>query len=169
MLHILEKYKHFKTKVLVGHSYGGTLAARILMIRPEFVDETLLVGAAVDPENEKIFLISYPAEWALFRSLVPASFRVANIEKMNHVSELLKIMPDWLKITKPMTVIHGSKDRLVPVENAFFIEREARNSEIEMNIYEKEGHLIPFTKPEIIKTTILRKINGHAMSNNIIK
>ena len=100
------------------------------MVRPDLVDETLLVGAAVDPENEKIFLISYPAEWGLFRSLVPTSFRVANIEKMNHVSELNKILSDWIKITKPITVIHGSQDGLVPIENEFFVEKESLNSKV---------------------------------------
>ena len=81
--------------------------------------------------------------------------KVANAEKNAHVKELRLLLPDWSDITTMVTILHGEKDGLVPVENAYFAEKVLKNAEVKMAIYEGTGHLIPWTSPGLLKKEIL--------------
>ena len=53
---ILESHKHQRPVILVGHSLGGPLIARMAMDYPELVDGLVMVAPSIDPELE-------PNEW----------------------------------------------------------------------------------------------------------
>ena len=46
--------------------------------------------------------------------MVPAAFKVAQIEKRARPEELQQLIEDWDKIQIPVTHMHGLKDQLVP-------------------------------------------------------
>lgn len=155
---LLEKNKNNQKPILVGHSFGGTIAAKLAMDYPEKIGGLILAGAAIDPEHEKFFSIARIIDIHFLYKVVPESMKVANAEKNTHVEELKKMLPYWPKITTMVTILHGKKDGLVPIENAYFAEKVLQNAEVKMAIYEDSGHLIPWTSPELLKKEILSLI-----------
>jgi pimeloyl-ACP methyl ester carboxylesterase len=141
--------------ILVGHSYGGPIAARLAMDFPELVKGIVLVAPALDPEAEKVFWVSYPAEWKVFRWMLPEVWKVTNEEKLKHKEELRLMLPLWQELEVPTTIIHGEKDKLVPLSNANFAKRKMTNAEVKLIIKAELNHLIPWEKPELIRQAIL--------------
>ncbi len=151
---ILETNKSGKPAILVGHSYGGPIVARMAIDFPDQVGALVMAAPAIDPEHEKIFWISYPADWFVFRWMVPATLRVSNYEKLSHVEELKKMLPLWKRIKVPTIHIHGEKDGLVPFENAAFAKKMITNASLEMVTRKNMGHLIPWKNPDLIYNAI---------------
>lgn len=153
---LLDEYGHKKPPVLVGHSYGGTLAVKLAMKYPGKVGGLLLIGAAVDPGHEKHFKISGILHIPLIKNFVPTAWKEAGIEKDTHIAELEKMRTDWVKVTAPVIILHGKKDDLVPVENAFYCDSMLIHANKKLVIKDKLGHLIPFTRPQIVKAELYR-------------
>jgi len=147
---LLEENRNECKPIVIGHSFGGTIAARMAMDYPDKSGGLILVGAAVDPEHEKFFTIAKLVEIPVINRIVPESMKVAHAEKYTHISELEKMRPGWGKIHTKVIVLHGAADGLVPVENAYYAERNLVNAEVKMSIYENLGHLIPWTQPELL-------------------
>jgi pimeloyl-ACP methyl ester carboxylesterase len=156
---LLQKNRSNQKPIIVGHSFGGTIAAKLAMDYPDMVGGVVLVGAAVDPEHEKFFSIARLIEIPLLNKIVPESMFVANQEKNTHVDELKLMLPDWTDITVKVTILHGKKDGLVPLENAYFAEKVLVNAQVKMAIYDDVGHLIPWTEPDLLKNEILSLID----------
>jgi pimeloyl-ACP methyl ester carboxylesterase len=152
---ILEKYKNEKI-ILVGHSYGGPVVARLAMDYPNSIKSIILAAPAIDPDNEKMFWINRPLQWGVFRWMIPRSFKVANDEKMAHSSQLKLMLPKWQEIKIPVTYIHGKSDWIVPFINNEFAKKMLINAKVEFILKEKTGHLFPFTNPEILQDAILK-------------
>ena len=142
--------------ILVGHSYGGPIIAQIAMDYPQQVAALVLAAPAIDPAHEKIFWISYPADWLLIRLFVPRGFRVANDEKLRHVEELEIMYDDWRKLRLPITYIHGKKDMVVPFANTAFARRMLRNAQLDMIIDDKMNHFVPWSHPHYIRNAVLK-------------
>ena len=53
--------------------------------------------------------------------------------------KLIKMLNDWGKINTPVTIIHGTRDGLVPLKNAFFAQKKLVNARVTMKIYKKTG------------------------------
>lgn len=151
---LLEKNNSDKRPILVGHSYGGTIIARMAMDYPDEVGALVMAAPAVDPRLEKIFRISYPADWIIFRWLIPACLRVTNQEKLGHIPELNRMLPLWEKITTPVTVIHGAKDWIAPVENAAFLQKQLKQTSVRLIIRPDLDHLVPWEDPGSMKEAI---------------
>ena len=156
---LLQKNRGNQKPIIVGHSFGGTIAAKLAMEYPEKIGGVILAGAAVDPDHEKFFFVARIIEIPLLNKIVPESMLVAYQEKNTHVDELRLMLPDWPAISTKVTILHGTKDGLVPVENAYFAEKALENARVRMAIYDEAGHLIPWTKPDLLKKEILSLIN----------
>ncbi|MEO6168073.1 MAG: alpha/beta hydrolase, partial [Chitinophagales bacterium] len=104
---ILDSNKSGKPAILVGHSLGGPVIARLAMDYPDQVGALIFLAPAIDPDNEKIYAISYPANWKIFRWMVPTVWKVTNDEKLSHVEELQKMVPLWPNIRIPCTYMYG--------------------------------------------------------------
>lgn len=152
---LAEKGKSRKT-LIVGHSYGGTVAARLAMDYPECCEQVILLAAALDPEHERIFWVSYPADWWGLRWAVPKALRVANDEKLSHVAELEQMRPLWKNIRQKVLLMHGEKDRLVPIENSYFAQQELSNAQVETHFEKKMNHLLIWNRYAQVKAEILR-------------
>jgi pimeloyl-ACP methyl ester carboxylesterase len=156
---LLQKNRGNQKPIIVGHSFGGTIAAKLAMDYPDMIGGVILAGAAVDPDHEKFFSVARIIEIPLLNKIVPQSMLVANQEKNTHVDELKLMLPDWSKINTSVTILHGKKDGLVPIENACFAEKALANAQVKMAIYDNAGHLIPWTKPDLLKKEILSLID----------
>jgi len=152
---ILDSNKSGKPAILVGHSLGGPVIARIAMDYPHQVGALIFLAPAIDPENEKIYAISYPANWKIFRWMVPTVWKVTNDEKLSHVEELQKMLPLWASIHIPCTYMYGEKDGIVPPVNVEFAKRMLTNASLQIITFPEENHYIPWTQQDSITQVIL--------------
>lgn len=159
--YLLEKYRPSGKKVvLVGHSYGGPLIARMAMDFPDLVDGLVIVAGSIDPNLEPMYWWSNPIDWWVFRWMVPPAFRVSNQEILPLKRELEAMLPYWADIRCPVTVVQGSKDNLVPAGNADFAQKMIVNSaRLQVQMLEGESHFIMWTKEELIAGKILEMLN----------
>ena len=158
LLEIMKANDTGKGVVLVGHSYGGPIIARMAMESPNNIDALVMAAPAIDPENEKIFFVSRKFFWAFFKWITPRPLKIANDEKMAHVEELKKMMPLWDQITMPVTFIHGEKDGLVPFENVAFGKKMLTKAPVDYVTRKKMGHLIPWKNPELMYDAIYKHL-----------
>ena len=150
--------------ILVGHSFGGPIAAKAAYLSPETYSSVIMLAPAVDPENEKIFKIAYLGYRAPFRWITPRSWKVAADEKLTHIAELKKMESDWADMTTPLIHMHGDKDRLVPFANLEFSKRMINPEILEVIHLEGEDHFLPWTQKTLIKETIFREVNRSGSS-----
>lgn len=161
---ILKMYEAQKV-VLVGHSFGGPLIARMAMDYPDLVDGLVMVAGSIDPKLE-------PKEWwrpvlnaPVIRWLLPPALKVANQEILPLWKELELMLPLWETITCPATIIQGESDKLVPAGNAEFAKKMLINSEkVEMKMIPEGNHFILWSRQEYIVAEIvkmMRQLDGN--------
>jgi pimeloyl-ACP methyl ester carboxylesterase len=157
---IIDSNKSCKPAILVGHSLGGPVIARLAMDYPDKIGALIFLAPAIDPDNEKIYKISYPANWKVFRWMVPTVWKVTNDEKLSHVEELTKMIPLWATITVPCTYIYGEKDMIVPPVNVEFAKKMLVNAPLNVIDLPKENHFIPWTRQDTVTRVILQYLEG---------
>jgi pimeloyl-ACP methyl ester carboxylesterase len=164
---ILEKHNQNRPIILVGHSLGGPVIARMAMEYPHLVDGLVLVAASIDPDlepNESWFRI--PLATPFLRWILPRSFRASNEEIVDLRHELAEMLPLWSNIRCPVVVVQGGSDKLVPPDNAQFAEKMLVNTPVDIILKEDMNHFVPWSHPELIKLGIL---NVLAMDSSVIK
>lgn len=166
---ILEKYQTNKPTILIGHSLGGPVIARIAIDYPELVDGLVLVAASIDPElepNEVWFRA--PLATPFLSWILPRSFRASNEEIYQLKPELENMIPLWAEIKCPVVVIQGGKDSLVPPGNADFAKKMITNAPVELVIQEDMNHFVPWTNPELIRQAILQLLSKNQPASFVV-
>lgn len=158
---IVEKYKKSGKKIiLIGHSLGGPLIARMAMDYPALIDNLIIVAGSIAPDlepNEKWFRI--PMDLMPIRFLFPTSFRASNHEILYLKPELEKMLPLWKNILQPVIVIQGGKDMLVNPKNADFAERMLINAKsLKIVRVDSMNHFVPWSHPQLIKKAIVESL-----------
>lgn len=164
---ILEKYKDNRPIILVGHSLGGPLIARMSIEYPELVDGLIIVAGSIDPAlepNETWFRA--PLASPFLSWLLPRSLRASNEEIYHLKPELEKMLPYWSNIKCPVTVIQGQKDSLVPPENADFAKRMLVNAPVEFIFKADMDHFVPWSNPELIRRAILTMTTKNTLAQH---
>ncbi|TAK34251.1 MAG: alpha/beta hydrolase [Saprospiraceae bacterium] len=166
---IMEKYRasqaacnssHPPLAILAGHSFGGPVIARAAMDYPELVDGLVIVAGSMDPGLEPRDWWQAPLDWPVMRSILPPAARVCNQEILPLPGELEKMLPLWEKITCPVTVIQGLKDKLVHPGNAAFARKMLVNSSrLEIDTLENDGHFILWTKKGRVAEKIIEMVD----------
>ncbi|MEN7548290.1 alpha/beta hydrolase [Rapidithrix thailandica] len=144
--------------VLVGHSYGGTIAARLAMDFPELANHLIMLSPAIDPDLEKIFWFSNLPRTFPFHWLSPRSFKVAADEKFTHEEELREMLPYWEKICIPVWHVHGNKDQIVPYLNVEFSRKMLGHVPLKIISLPNANHFIPWKEEKQIISIILHSI-----------
>lgn len=160
---ILETHKGNRPIILVGHSLGGPLIARMAMDYPELIDGLVIVAGSIDPElepNETWFRA--PLATPFLKWVLPRSLRASNDEIYKLKPELQEMLPLWKNITTPTIVIQGKKDRLVPPENADFAKKMMVQAPLKVVLVDDMDHFVPWSNPELIRNSILELLTGHA-------
>lgn len=144
-----------KNPVLVGHSLGGPIIAKMAMDEPNYIKGLLIVAGSVSPELEPEEKWRKPMSRPILRWLLPKMFRVSNDEILPAKEELIRMEPFWPKITCEMRVIQGQKDKLVPAGNEDYAKKMAVNSKKVTLIKLDDNHFIPFNTPELVTRELL--------------
>jgi pimeloyl-ACP methyl ester carboxylesterase len=141
--------------VLVGHSLGGPVVAAVAAAHPERVDAIVLLAASLDPSLEVIHPVQHVADHPLIRPLLPRALRNANRELMDLKSELEALAPRLASIRARVVIVHGTGDRLVPVENVAYVTARLPNAAaIETRLLEGRNHFLPWNSRDIVVDAI---------------
>lgn len=145
--------------ILLGHSFGGPVIAKMAMDYPEEISGLIIVAGSIAPELEPKKWIQKPADWWVFRWMLPPAVRVSNQEILALPKELETMMADWEKITCPVTVVQGMNDRLVHPGNAAFAEKMLVNSKaVVLDTLSGQNHFILWSHQESIVDHILKML-----------
>ncbi|MCB1042681.1 MAG: alpha/beta hydrolase [Acidobacteria bacterium] len=139
--------------IVVGHSFGAPIAVRLAIRCPDRVKALVLIGAAIDPDLERIQWFQRLANTKLARALLPQMWDYSNQELLPLKSELTAMSPDWDGIACPITMVHGGRDRLVPPAQVHYA-RTTDPSGVRQAIFPTRGHFLPWQEPEAIAAII---------------
>ena len=152
---ILEAYPNQK-KIIVGHSMGGPIIAKLAMNFPELTDGLVMVAPSISPFLEPSNTWRKILDFLPFRILSPSALRVCNQEIIPLKEELSLMLGDWANIKVPVSLIQGKEDNLVPQGNADFAKQMLTNSP-SVSIRKITGnHFILWSEIELIKQEIFQ-------------
>ncbi len=143
--------------VLLGHSLGGAIVARVAAEHPHRVAALVLLAASLDPGLEKIHPLQRIGAWPGVRSLLPRALRNAN-EELLALEPELRALADWLpRIVAPVLIVHGTQDDLVPVENVAYAEARLTGSAcVTTLLLEGHNHFLPWNSADRVREAIRR-------------
>lgn len=152
VLHEVLKDYDVNNIVLLGYSYGGTIA----LAAPENYKNKIILAGAVRGDLEPMFWVLNLYKWKFTRPLVPKVLRAASQEKLEHVTELSSLEDKWDISTSPILIIHGNKDRIVPYENSLYLKEKIDKKKLTLITIEKGNHSLVWTNFALIKNEILK-------------
>ncbi len=153
---ILRENQNAQKPILVGHSLGGPVIARVAMDYPDLVGRNVMIAPSIDPTLEKTKWIQIPAQWRLINWMIPIDLLTTNREILPLKGELEQMLPMWPQITAPTTVFHGTKDELVPYGNALFAEEKIVSAPVEIIRLEDQNHFIVWSHHVLIRDYLVR-------------
>lgn len=142
--------------VVYGNSYGAPIALKVAVKYPDEFNHLVLVAGALDPDNEKFWWFHKYSKGLLVRLSMPRFINTATDEKFSHAQELQQLMPDWSKLSMPVTVIQGTADNIVPPSNLDFARKQLQNKKADFIVIEGGGHLLRRSHPKVIKDVLLK-------------
>jgi len=155
---ILKENKVTKA-IVMGWSYGGPIAVKLGVLHPKTIKHLILIAPAISPNDEKYFILGKLAYWKLTKWVIPKALRVAENEKLTHVKELKAMLPDWSKISTPITYYHGDKDKIVPFANTAFIEAHVANPYLKVIKIKDGNHFLMYKNFDRVKSEIVKILN----------
>lgn len=141
--------------ILVGHSYGGPVIARLAMDHPELAGGLVMVAPSIDPELEKLRWYNHLASWRILNWTLPGEWLTSNREILPLKKELAAMLGGWGKIEAPVVVIQGDDDQLVPAKNADFAARMLPAEQITLERVPAAGHFLLWQQPQLVVRAIL--------------
>ena len=157
---LLSANNHQRT-ILVGHSYGGPVALLAALIYTNQVAGVVLIGGSVDPAQEHVYVIQRIADWPVVSWLLPHALRQCNRELLTLRGDLVRLQPQIAGLSAPVVMLHGTKDRLVPVENVAYLQAQlaaaGKTNLFEPLVFADYNHFIPWEHPDAVEAA-LRKL-----------
>lgn len=154
--------------ILVGHSYGGRVAASFASREPAKLKKVILIGSPnLYHIDKKTKFKKFISKLLLpFKSLLPEKlkekFRSADYKKV-HGTQLENLFKNIIgenqstllgKIKVPTLLIWGENDTSVPISVAFGIKKIIKNCELE--ILSGVRHNIHLEKPQLLVAKIIK-------------
>lgn len=168
LAHIIDSLNVSKPFVMVGHSFGGALAAAYAVHYPDDLERLVLIATASQ------FPLVWPARLA-FRLPVAVLRPVSRFVRraLSAPPHVLKAfyhnaMASWdgrqvfPHVKKPVLVIVGHRDRVFP--QATFAEVPQLLPNAESVDVGASAHLVPLERPEAVNRAITRFLGGGATS-----
>lgn len=140
--------------ILIGHSMGGPVAARMAMQQPNRFKGLVLAAPALDPDLEEVTWYQRLAAKQYVDQMLPTMIRHSNREMLQLKSELQTMMPYWQEMRCKVIVLQGAKDKLVHPDNARFVPKIHPALPLEVWWDDELGHLIPWDRPELFVQAI---------------
>ncbi|MBM9501584.1 alpha/beta hydrolase [Leptospira sp. 201903071] len=141
--------------ILVGHSYGGPIAARIASLSVLKIEGLLLLAAPLSGEVEEVQWYNRIADWDWIKNFLPKDINHSNAEMLPLKKQLTELEPFWKNIRCKTILIHGKEDSLVPYQNLEFFQTQLSKTFLKTISLEDENHFIPWTQKDLIRKTLL--------------
>lgn len=143
--------------IILGSSYGSSIACRLAMDHPDLVDGLVLTGPSLAPGKEKYFWFTNIIEHWSIRWFIPRLFRSANTEKVHHRKELDMMLPLWPKIKVPVAYLQGEKDEIIDTANASFAREHLINAPyLDIHFIKNRFHRLAMFEWPAIRESILK-------------
>lgn len=147
---------------LVGHSYGASIIIQVCIDGAPDVAGVGIISGSVTYDLEPVAGWRKWFDLPFIRPIMPTALRVSNDELIALRRDLRMIDDDWLEIKEPVTIMHGTKDILVPFENLELAGEKLINSDsVRTLIFEDENHFILWTQTEQIVKEIVTFIEAN--------
>ncbi len=145
-----------KKVIVVGHSLGGSIAARLAMEQPVQLDSVVLISSSLDPSQEEPRWYNWVTDWPVINWFVPEKFLKANREIQGLASELELMLPLWENIQSRVHIIHGTQDKLAYFANAEFARNALKGKKVSLNALPEGGHFILWEEVGLIVADLTR-------------
>jgi len=143
--------------ILVGHSLGGPIIARVAAEHPDRVGGLIITAGSLDPAFEAPRWYTRLFNSSLTRWVLPGALKQSNLEMLTTLSETQSLAPMLAQVTCPVIVVHGAKDNLVPAANLEYQRRMFINARTtEFILLPKQGHFIPWENEQIVRELIVK-------------
>ncbi len=141
--------------VLLGHSLGGPIVARVAADHPDRVHALVLLAASLDPALESIHPMQRVGAWSAVRGMLPRAIRNANAELMALEPQLVALTALLPRITAKVVIVHGTKDDLVPVANVAFMQAHLTGARcVTTVLLEGRNHFLPWNSESDVREAI---------------
>lgn len=145
--------------VVVGHSFGGTIAMRLAMDYPERVGGLVLVAPSLSSDAEKLFFFNKMFESKALNWMLPKALKVSNTEKLLQKDNLAQMDLLFDRVIAPTIIMHGTRDGIVPIEHSYNAIARLDSSLTTFDVLEGERHSILWSEIDRISEAILRILN----------
>ncbi len=150
--------------ILVGHSFGGAIAARVAADFPERVGGLVILAGAFDPALIHPHWFNHLTANPAIDGLVPAEMKVSNDELFACDAELSALADVLDRIRCPVLLLYGDRDWLSPPANAdFAIARMTSCEVLEKTVIVGADHFLPSRYESSVRDALARII---ALSGN---
>jgi pimeloyl-ACP methyl ester carboxylesterase len=141
--------------VLLGHSLGGPVVARVAASHPMRVMAVVMLAASLDPGQESIHPMQRVGAWSLIRSLLPRAIRNANAELMALKPELEALAAMLPLIKAKVVIVHGTEDDLVPMANVPFMQAHLTGSRcVKTVLLDGRNHFLPWNSADAVRDAV---------------
>jgi len=126
--------------ILVGHSLGAPIIAKVAAMHPDRVGGLLIIAGSLDPELEDWHW--YNRVGNLFEPLMSRSLRNSNRELKPLKDELLVLRDQLPDIRCPIVIVHGTEDGLVPYANVDYMLEHMTGAKVQLITLEGADHFL---------------------------
>ena len=144
--------------ILVGHSYGGPVALLAALKLTNQVAGAVLIGGSIDPAQEHVLTIQKIADWPVLSWLLPAALRNCNRELITLRADLVAMQPQIAALSVPVVMLHGEKDRQVPVANVAYLRAQlaavGKTNLFGALVFPGYNHFIPWEHPDAVEAAL---------------
>lgn len=148
-----------RSAVLVGHSLGGPVVARVAIDHPTRVSGLVLLAASLDPAQESIHPLQHVGTWPMVRGLLPRAIRNANAELMALKPELEALATMLPRVRADVVIVHGTQDDLVPVANVPFMQARLTGARsVQTVLLDGRNHFLPWNSPQAVRAAVAQAL-----------
>jgi len=141
--------------VLLGHSLGGAVVARVAAEHPGRVTALVLLATSLDPAQEVIHPLQRVGAWWPVRALLPRAIRNANAELMALQPELDRLAVLLPRISASVVIVHGTLDDLVPLANVGFMQASLTGARcVTTVLLPGRNHFLPWNSADRVRDAV---------------
>lgn len=146
-----------KWPILVGHSLGAPIVARVAADFPDRVGGLLILSGSLDPALERITWYQRLGNFAFIPYMIPRALRNANRELFPLKKELVALKPLLRQIRCPVIIVHAPDDSLVPFQNVAFMEAHMSPGVVrDVVVLEGKNHFLPWNSEDSVRSAIVK-------------
>lgn len=151
--------------ILVGHSYGSAIAAKMASEKNAHYQAVFLLSAIADPSEIKkdwavkgSKMVSGIAKLPLTQAILSPSMLTCQRDLESFDDNLESLANDWQEIKAKMIVVRGEKDPRVSLKHGDYIKSAAKNSKVKVITIENAGHHLLEEDALAIKNLLLQEL-----------